>query len=52
MSFSKVKDKIFYGWVIVAATLVIYATFIGIRFSFGAFFKSLVALPGARGSQI
>ncbi len=41
MSLPKVKDKIFYGWVIVAATLVIYSAFIGIRFSFGVFFKSL-----------
>ncbi len=37
----KVKDKIFYGWVIVAAALVIFSVLTGVRFSFGVFFKSL-----------
>ena len=37
------NDKIFYGWVIVAAALVTVSTLIGIRFSFGIFFKSLEA---------
>jgi len=37
----KIKDKIFYGWVIVAAALVIFCVHSGIRFSFGVFFKSL-----------
>lgn len=37
----KVKDKIFYGWVIVAAALVILSVLTGVRFSFGVFFKSL-----------
>ncbi len=39
--FMRIKDKIFYGWVIVATSLVIFATFMGIRLSFGVFFKSL-----------
>ncbi len=34
-------DKIYYGWVIVAVSLITAATLIGIRFSFGVFFKSL-----------
>ena len=37
------KDRIFYGWVIVAAALVIILVLVGIRFSFGVFFKSLEA---------
>ena len=37
------KEKIFYGWVIVAAALVIVLVLVGIRFSFGVFFKSLEA---------
>ena len=37
----KLKDKIFYGWVIVATSFVISATLEGIRYSFGVFFKSL-----------
>ncbi len=36
-----IKDKIFYGWVIVATSLIIATTFFGIRLSFGVFFKSL-----------
>ena len=35
------RDKIFYGWVVVAASLVIAAILQGIRLSFGVFFKSL-----------
>ncbi len=35
------KEKIFYGWVIVAALLIITATFYGTHFSFGVFFKSI-----------
>ena len=41
--FSGIKNKIFYGWVIVVASLVIACTLTGIRFSFGVFFKSLEA---------
>jgi MFS family permease len=36
-------DKIFYGWVIIAATFISAGTLVGIRFSFGVFFKSLEA---------
>ena len=39
----RIKDRIFYGWVIVAAALITIATFFGIRFSFGVFFKSLAS---------
>lgn len=39
--FIRIKDKIFYGWVIVATSLVIFTTFMGVRLSFGVFFKSL-----------
>ena len=39
----RIKDKVFYGWVIVAAALVIILVLVGIRFSFGVFFKSLEA---------
>ena len=42
-SFRWLRDKIFYGWVIVAASLVIACTLTGIRFSFGVFLKSLEA---------
>ena len=35
------KDKIFYGWIIAVASLIILTTLLGIRFSFGIFFKSL-----------
>ena len=41
--FPRTKDKIFYGWVIVAAALIIICTLFGIRFSFGVFFKSIEA---------
>ena len=43
LSVRRLSDKIFYGWVIVAASLVIACTLTGIRFSFGVFFKSLEA---------
>ena len=39
----RIKDRIFYGWVIVAVALITIATFFGIRFSFGVFFKSLAS---------
>ena len=35
--------NVYYGWVIVAAVLVIASVLIGVRFSFGVFFKSLEA---------
>ncbi len=37
----KLKERIFYGWVVVAASLVIVSSLVGIRFSFGVFFKAL-----------
>ncbi len=36
-----IRDKIFYGWVIVAASMVTVALLLGITFSFGVFFKPL-----------
>jgi len=39
----RIKDRIFYGWVVVAASLVIACIFLSIRLSFGVFFKSLQA---------
>ena len=35
------KGKIFYGWVIVIASLIIICTLSGIKYSFGVFFKPL-----------
>lgn len=37
----RLKDKLFYGWVMVVAFLIIGTTLWGIRFSFGVFFKSI-----------
>lgn len=37
----RIKGKVFYGWIIVAAALVILFVHTGVRFSFGVFFKSL-----------
>jgi len=37
----RLKDKLFYGWVVVAAFLFINTTLYGIDFSFGVFFKSI-----------
>lgn len=39
--FQLLKYRVFYGWMIVAASLVIFSTLIGIRVTFGVFFKSL-----------
>lgn len=36
-----IKDRLFYGWVVVIACLIIIAIIIGITYSFGVFFKSL-----------
>lgn len=41
LSISSIKDKLFYGWVVVVAFLVIGITLYGIQFSFGVFFKSI-----------
>jgi len=39
---SQIKDRIFYGWVVVLAFFIIYAIFMGTSNSFGVFFKELV----------
>ena len=41
ISFLKIKDRLFYGWVIVIAALIIGTLTFGIRNAFGVFFKSL-----------
>ncbi len=41
LSPSRIKDKLFYGWVVATAGLIIGALVFGTRFSFGVFFKSL-----------
>lgn len=41
MVFSRFKDKIYYGWVVVATFCIAGTAIWGIRFSFGVFFKSL-----------
>ena len=38
-----VRDRLFYGWVVVVVFLVISIAFYGIHFSFGVFFKSIEA---------
>jgi len=38
---SRIQDKLFYGWIVVAAFLITGTTVFGIRFSFGVFFKSI-----------
>lgn len=37
----RLKDKLFYGWVVVATLVITGTTFWGIRLSFGVFFKSI-----------
>jgi len=37
----KLKDKLFYGWVVVASFFIIGTAIWGIRFTFGVFFKSI-----------
>jgi len=41
MVLSKFKDRIFYGWVVVATFCITGTAIWGIRFSFGVFFKAL-----------
>ena len=41
LSLLPIKDKLFYGWVVVVAFLFIGTTIWGTRFSFGVFFKSI-----------
>ncbi len=40
-STSKLKGKLFYGWVVVVAFLILGTAIWGIRFTFGIFFKSI-----------
>ena len=37
----RLKDKLFYGWVVVVAFLITLTTVVGTRLSFGVFFKSI-----------
>ncbi|MFC1979427.1 MFS transporter [Chloroflexota bacterium] len=37
----RIRDKFFYGWVITIASLVIFTFAMGMRLSFGVFFKSI-----------
>jgi MFS family permease len=39
--FTKIQDKIFYGWVVVGAGFIVGLTTYGVRYSFGVFFKSI-----------
>ncbi len=41
LSLSRFKDRLYYGWVVVVAFLIIGTISLGIRFSFGVFFKSI-----------
>ena len=41
LSFLKFRGRFFYGWVVVAAFLIIGTNIWGLRFSFGVFFKSI-----------
>ncbi len=41
LSLSRIKDRLFYGWVVVITGLIIGTILFGTRFSFGVFFKSL-----------
>ena len=40
-SLFRIKDRLFYGWVVVIASLIIISIVMGTRLSFGVFFKSL-----------
>jgi hypothetical protein len=39
----RIKDKLFYGWVVVIASSIIGIIVFGTRYSFGVFFKSLAS---------
>ncbi len=41
LSPSKLKDRLFYGWVLVIAFFIIQAILLGVNTSFGVFFKSI-----------
>ena len=38
---ARISSRLFYGWVVVVASLLILCTMIGVKYSFGIFFKSL-----------
>jgi len=38
---SKTKGRLFYGWIVVGASFIIFALIFGTRYCFGVFFKSL-----------
>ena len=40
-SLPRIRDKVFYGWIIVAVFLAVSTVMYGTRYSFGVFFKSL-----------
>ena len=40
-SLLKLRDRVFYGWIIVADLLIIFTIMIGVRHSFGIFLKSI-----------
>ncbi len=39
--FLKIQDKVFYGWVVIIASLIVGLASFGMRYSFGVFFKSI-----------
>ena len=41
LSITGLRDRLFYGWMVVAAFCIATAILMGIRFSFGVFFKSI-----------
>jgi OFA family oxalate/formate antiporter-like MFS transporter len=47
-----IKDRLFYGWVVVIAFLIISAIAFGTRLSFGIFFKALASELGSTRAEI
>ena len=41
--FDTIKDRLFYGWIVIADLLIIVSIIFGIRFCYGVFFKSIAA---------
>jgi len=41
--FNIIKGRVFYGWIIVASCLIVAAVMLGVRHSFGVFFKPLAS---------
>ncbi len=48
---SRIKEKLFYGWVVVIASFIIFLVVFGARLSFGVFFKSLASEFGLTRAQ-